>query len=83
MQRRIKKGCKYRHFKGGIYEVIDFAMNSETEEVMVIYRALYGEKQLWTRPLSMFESEVDHEKYPTAAQKYRFEEINEGENYGR
>lgn len=46
MQRRIKKGCKYRHFKGGIYEIIDFAKHSETEEVMVIYRALYGEKQL-------------------------------------
>lgn len=75
MEKRIKKQGIYRHFKGGLYLVVDFAKHSETEEIMVVYRALYGEKLLWTRPLSNFESEVDHEKYPDVKQRYRFEEV--------
>lgn len=54
----IKKG-KYRHFKGNEYEVIGFAKHSETCEDMVIYRALYGEKQIWVRPVSMWNETVD------------------------
>lgn len=45
---------KYRHFKGGMYEVLSLANHSETLEKMVIYRALYGEGEVWVRPLSMF-----------------------------
>ena len=45
---------KYRHFKGGMYEVIGVANHSESLEKMVVYRALYGKGELWVRPLSMF-----------------------------
>ena len=49
----LKKGL-YQHYKGNLYEVIDVAKHSETEEDMVIYRALYGNRGLWVRPLKMF-----------------------------
>ena len=49
---------RYRHFKGGEYEVIGIARHSETREEMVVYRALYGEGGLWVRPLSMWEETV-------------------------
>ena len=54
---------KYRHFKGNEYEVIGLARHSETEEPMVVYRALYGEGGLWVRPLSMWNERVDREDY--------------------
>lgn len=63
----------YRHFKGDYYLVEDVIYHSETKEPMVAYRALYGEGKLWCRPLEMFMSEVDHEKYPEVKQKHRFE----------
>lgn len=53
----IKPG-KYRHFKGGEYEVIGTALHTETQEPLVVYRALYGEKRLWVRPLSMWNETV-------------------------
>lgn len=54
----IKIG-KYRHFKGGEYEVIGIAKHSETQEEMVVYRALYGKGELWVRPVSMWNETVE------------------------
>lgn len=56
----IKIG-KYRHFKGGEYEVLCLAKHSETQEEMVVYRALYGEGETWVRPLSMWNDTVTRE----------------------
>ena len=60
MENGIKLG-KWRHFKGGEYEVIGVAKHSETLEPMVVYRALYGDGGLWTRPLSMWNDTVDRD----------------------
>lgn len=49
---------QYRHYKGGLYEVIGTARHSETLEPMTLYRALYGERALWVRPAAMFEERV-------------------------
>jgi hypothetical protein len=59
--RKIRIGKKYRHFKGNEYLVINVAKHSETLEEMVVYQALYGERGIWVRPLSMFldQKEVD------------------------
>lgn len=48
----------YRHYKGPLYEVLGVARHSETEEPLVVYRALYGEYGLWVRPLAMFTERV-------------------------
>ena len=49
---------RYRHYKGGLYEVVDTVRHSETLEPMTLYRALYGEQGLWVRPAAMFLEEV-------------------------
>ncbi len=54
----LKAGI-YQHYKGNQYEVIDIVRHSETEEELVLYRALYGEKGLWVRPLQMFTESVN------------------------
>lgn len=71
--REVKINRIYKHFKGDYYLVVDIASDSETKEKYVVYRRLYGDGDLWIRPLDMFLSEVDHEKYPNVKQKYRFE----------
>jgi hypothetical protein len=62
---RPKPG-RYRHYKGQYYEVIETALHSETLQAFVVYRALYGEGNLWVRPRSMFLGtvEVDGKKVP-------------------
>jgi hypothetical protein len=45
---------RYRHYKGGLYEVLGVARHSETDEELVVYRPLYGERRLWVRPKAMF-----------------------------
>jgi hypothetical protein len=49
---------RYRHYKGNFYEVIGTARHSETDELLVVYRPLYGERGLWVRPLEMFAETV-------------------------
>lgn len=56
----LKPG-KYRHFKGNYYEVIGVARDSETMRELVVYRALYGERGLWVRPLAMFTEDVERD----------------------
>ena len=48
----------YRHFKGGIYKFVGIAKDSESQEEMVVYQAVYGERQMWVRPKEMFFGEV-------------------------
>ncbi len=76
--RELKIHGVYRHFKGKYYYVEGIATHSETRERLVVYRALYGERELFVRPLEMFLSPVDREKYPDAGQFYRFEEAENG-----
>lgn len=60
---------RYRHYKGNEYQVLDVARHSETEEWLVVYRTLYGDRGLWVRPLEMFMESVavDGERVPRFA----------------
>ena len=69
----IQKGRVYRHFKGDYYIVLDFATNNENDQKYVIYKALYGEGQLYIRSYDDFASLVNSEKYPHITQQYKFE----------
>ena len=74
MERAIKVGGVYRHFKGTLYCVIAVAEHTESGEKLVIYQAKEGGK-VFARPLSMFLSPVDKAKYPTVTAAFRFEEV--------
>lgn len=67
-------GEKYRHFKGMIITILAIAKDSETLEKLVIYE---HDGENWVRPMDMFLSKVDHEKYPNVTQEYRFEKVEE------
>ncbi|MBQ3278199.1 MAG: DUF1653 domain-containing protein [Clostridia bacterium] len=73
---------RYRHFKGNEYEVIGIARHSETEEPMVVYRALYGEGGLWTRPASMWNETVERNG-KIYRRFYRLDRIERVEKYER
>lgn len=82
-ERTIKPFTMWKHFKGTRALVITVAEHSETGETLVIYRCMDNKGKtnhkdgIYARPLNLFLSEVDHQKYPNATQKYRFEEIED------
>lgn len=80
MEREMPKaGEVWRHFKGNFYLIIAAARHTETGEMYVVYKALYGTYEDYLRPLDMFMSKVDWVKYPDAKQKYRFEKTEKEE----
>ena len=86
---RLQPGDIVQHFKREmlneeeragrkyLYEIVGVAYHSETMEKMMVYRPLYGDMNMFVRPLDMFLGEVDHEKYPYVRQKYRFEKVSD------
>ena len=76
----IQIGKIYRHFKGGIYQVLCTATHTETNEKLVIYQALYGSFNVFARPAAQFTEEVPDSKENVTKQRYRFEEVKDVES---
>ena len=74
-QKTVNAGEFYKHFKGQLYQVRALAENSKDITPMVVYQPMYAPFKIWVRPLSTFLEKLDKEKYPDAAQEYRFERI--------
>ncbi len=73
----IEIGKVYKHFKGNFYYVKDIAICSESEEIYVVYQALYDDYKTYIRPINMFTQDIDiNRKDNTNNQKQRFEKIN-------
>ena len=70
------KGKLFRHFKGDYYLMLDLVTHSETQEKLVLYRALYGECELFVRPYDMFIEEVPEGRANPTGQRYRFQEVD-------
>lgn len=89
MREEFQPGDVAVHFKRGyltpekleeqpemyLYDIVGVAEHTETGEALMVYRPRYGERRLWARPLAMFLSKVDKEKYPDARQEHRFERL--------
>ena len=75
--RDIKIGETYRHFSGNYYRVLYIAIDSVTNEEVVVYEQLGNKHNVWTRPLNLFDEKVDKEKYPDCMQVYKFEPISD------
>ena len=81
MDRTFTSGMIVQHFKRQfnsegntyLYRIVGIAQHTETGEQLMVYQALYGDRKPYARPLAMFMSEVDHDKYPLAQQNWRFE----------
>ena len=76
MRKNPKRGEQYRHFLGNVYEIVALAEHTETLEELVVYFDVKDPKKIFARPLTMFMSVVDREKFPDAWQEYRFELIS-------
>ena len=85
--RTFQPGDIVQHFKRELvdpststylYRIVGVAQDSETDDPVMVYRALYGDGRMYVRPLDMFMSEVDHGKYPDIKQRYRFEPVKQG-----
>lgn len=68
-------GEKWRHFKGHVYKILFIAGDTEREGLDIVYQSTEASRLKWVRPLTMFMSEVDHEKYPDVTQKWRFKKV--------
>ncbi len=75
MERDFNQGDIVRHFKGNLYQILNFATQTESREILVIYQALYGDFGIFARPYKIFIQKTDKSKYPNAEQEYRFEKV--------